>query len=369
MSHAPASLAPTPSPTRSRTAANSTVRPSKGIRRTLYVDTAGAVVRKRSQHFIVDVHTAEGTEQIAQVPIPEIDALALVGRVHCTMPALRLSLQRGIRVVLLSRYGKVKGYLTTPQAGHVSLRLAQYNVQQNDAQRLHLARAFVGAKLHNMAHRLKRRHRKAPSAALDAAVRSIHSFQRRLGAATTDDELRGMEGAATRAYFSVWPDLLQSDDPAFCFTKRTRRPPKDAVNALLGFTYSLLQNDVASACSIAGLDAQLGLLHRPRPYTPAAVLDLMEAFRPAVADSVVLALINRGTVRANHFHPKNGGIYLTGLGRKAVYKAYGRRRAQSVTLPGMKQALPYHRAFEAQARRLARVLEDPSIRYRAFRLR
>jgi CRISPR-associated protein Cas1 len=325
-------------------------------------------VRKRKNHFRIDAHTDDGTTRLATVPIPEIDTIALVGRVHCTMPALRLCLRRGIQVVLLSRYGKVKGRLTPANPANVDIRLAQYAAQHNDAQRLDLARAFIGAKIYNMAHRLRRRQRMQPSETLDAAVRSIHRFQRRLAAATTSDQLLGLEGAATRAYFSAWPDLLLSPDPALQFTTRTRRPPQDAVNALISFTYSLLQKDVQAACVIAGLDTQLGLLHRPRLNTPSAVLDLMEAFRPVVADSVTLALVNRGTIQPEHFEPTNGGIYLTEAGRKIVYKAYGQRRGDEVTLPGMERALPYYRAFEAQARRLARVLDDPSLRYRAFRV-
>ena len=346
------------------------MRPSAGIRRTLYVDTAGAVVRRRKQHFLIDVHTPEGgTKRLMTVPVPEIDAVALVGRVHCTLPALRLCLRRGVRVVLLSRYGKVKGRLAPAAPGHVATRLAQYAVQHDEAQRLRLARAFIGAKLHNMAHRLRRRHRRDPHAEVDAAARAIDRLARRLSRATTGDELLGLEGAATRAYFGAWPHLVRASDPALRFGGRTRRPPQDAVNALLGFTYSLLQNDMQAACLLAGLDPHLGLLHRPRPRVPSAVLDLMEAFRPVVADSVVLALVNRGTLTAGDVEPRRGGIYLTKAGRAKVYRAYGRRRGEAVTLPGMRQALPYYRAYEAQARRLARALGDPSQRYRPFRVR
>lgn len=344
------------------------VRPSRGTRRTLYVDVPGAVVRKRKKHFLVQAHTDDGPKRLATVPLHEIDTIALVGRVHCTMPALRLCLRQGIQVVLLSRYGKVKGRLTPADPANVDIRLAQYAAQHNGDQRLDLARSFIGAKLHNMAHRVRRRTRRQPSATLDAALRSIRGFEKRLTAAQTPEELLGLEGAATRAYFSAWPDLLLSPDPALQFTKRTRRPPQDAVNALISFTYSLLQKDVQAACVIAGLDTQLGLLHRPRLNTPSAVLDLMEAFRPVVADSVTLALVNRGTIQPEHFEPTNGGIYLTEAGRKIVYKAYGQRRGDEVTLPGMERALPYYRAFEAQARRLARVLDDPSLRYQAFRV-
>jgi CRISPR-associated protein Cas1 len=118
---------------------------------------------------------------------------------------------------------------------------------------------------------------------------------------------------------------------------------------------------------IAGLDPYLGLLHRPRPRMPSAVLDVMEAFRPVVADSVVLALVNRRGIGAEHFEERDGGVYLTESGRKRVYQAYGRRRCDTVTPPGHDQALPYYRVFELQARRLARALCDPTSEYRAFR--
>ena len=357
------SSSPTPSSPES-------IRPSAGVCRTLYVDTIGAVVRRRQSHFVVDRHTDNGTERITSVPTAEVDAVALVGRVHCTMPALRLCLREGIPVVFLSRYGKVKGYLAPPHpTAHVAIRRAQHAAQHDTERRGAVARSIVGAKLHNMAHRLQRTQRRRPSNEVAMAIENIDRLACRVFRADTLDVLLGLEGAATNAYFSAWPDLIQRPEPALQFTRRTRRPSRSAVDALLGFTYSLLQKDVHAACVIAGLDPSLGLLHESRPYAPSAVLDLMEAFRPVVADSVVLALLNRGTVQPDHFETRDGGVFLKKEGRIRVYRAYGRRRADAVTVPGSETSLPYYRVFEHQARQLARALTGHAETYRAFRAR
>jgi len=344
---------------------SSTVRPDAGPRRTLYVDTCGAVVRKEHRHFVVDQHTDEGTSRLRSVPLPTIDTLALVGRVHCTMPALRLALRSEVQVVLLSRYGTVKGRLRPADAPAVDVRMAQYAAHTERATRCALACRFVGAKLHNMERRLRRSD--VDDDAVDPAIRAIARLSKRVGTTDTVDALVGLEGSATRAYFNAWPVLIKREKPVFQFSRRTRRPPEDAVNALLGFVYSLLEKDVHAACIIAGLDPYLGLLHTPRPRTPSAVLDLMEAFRPVVADSVVLSLVNRRRVDSTHFEQRDGGVYLTEEGRKRVYEAYGKRRSDTVTPPGRDQALPYYRVFELQARRLARTLEESRTDYTAFR--
>ena len=343
------------------------IRPSTGPENTLYVDTVGAVVRREHSHFVVDHHTEDSTERACSVPLPEVDTIALVGKVHCTTPAIRFCLQEEVQVVLLSYHGKVKGRLHGAHPASVDVRLGQYEAQSEAARRRSLARRFVGAKIHNMRRRLRRAARKRPSETLDEATQALHKYAQRLSSADTLDGIVGTEGVATKAYFSVWPDLITRTEPELQFTTRTRRPPESAVDALLGFTYSLLQNDVEAACIIAGLDPHLGLLHRPRPHAPTAVLDLMEAFRPAVADSVVLTLLNRGRIDPFDFEPRDGGIYLTKDGRTKVYKAYGQRRADTIAPPGRDQPLPYYRVMELQARRLARALTEEEASYSPFR--
>lgn len=343
------------------------IRPSAGAKKTLYVDTTGAVVRREHNHFVVDHHTEEGTERAGSIPLPEVDTIALVGKVHCTTPALRFCLQEEVQVVLLSYYGKVKGRLHGSHPSNVNVRLGQYEAHSEPTRRCALARQFVSAKLHNMRRRLRRTARRRPTEALSDATQALHRYARRLASADSLDAIVGVEGVGTKAYFSAWSDLITREEPELQLKIRTRRPPESAVDALLGFTYSLLQNDVEAACVIAGLDPHLGLLHRPQPHAPTAVLDLMEAFRPAVADSVVLGLLNRRGIAPSDFEARDGGIYLTEEGRKKVYRAYGQRRADTIAPPGREQPLPYYRAMELQARRLARALTEEDVSYSPFR--
>jgi len=351
----------------SNASSSSDLRPSTSLQNTLYVDTVGAAVRREQNHFVVEGHSDGTTERLQSVPLPEIDTLALVGRVHCTMPALRFCLQEMVQVVLLSPNGKVKGRLHGRHPANVDVRLGQYAAQGESARRVDLARRFVGAKLHNMRRRLRRTARRRSTDALTQASRRIQKNSRRLASVDLLDAIVGIEGAASRAYFSAWPDLITRSEPTFRFTGRTRRPPESAVNALLGFAYSLLQNDIHAACILAGLDPHLGLLHRPRPHAPTTVLDLMEAFRPVVADSIVLSLLNRGTVDPNDFEKRDGGVFLTKDGRTKVYEAYGQRRADTATAPGRDDPLPYYRLFELQARRLAKAVTEDDAPYKAFR--
>lgn len=342
--------------------------PSATPARTLYVDTVGATVRRKSERLLVQQSTDEGRETLAAHPACDLDAIVLVGRgTHVTTPALRFCLQRDLRVLLLSRHGKLQGAVVDPDPGKVDVRRAQYAATQRTEERIPYAQAWVGAKLHNMQRRLYRRACRSTGPALETALSTFDALERRHMRTSSLDALRGLEGAATRAYFQAWPALIQRSEPAFAFDGRDRRPPGDAVNALLGFTYALLQKDVRAACATAGLDPSLGLLHAPRPNLPGTVLDLMEPFRPALADSVVLSLLNRSAVGPSDFEERNGGVYLNKQGRIAVYEAYGQRRTDTVTPPDYDRPLPYVRVLELQARRLARALTEDED-FPAFRL-
>lgn len=333
-------------------------RPSRGLRRTLYVDTPSAIVRKRRGRVVVEKPDGEKREKLQALPACEVDRIVCVGRVHCTSSALRHCLWNEIDVVFLSRHGRYQGRLDTSPGGRIEIRQAQHAAGQMPEQTLKLSRAFVKAKIHNMTRRLQRRNRSDADAALPPALQGLRSLERRLPNVDNHEALRGLEGAATNAYFGAWNALIQHPDPDVQFSRRTRRPPEDPVNAILGFSYALLQADVHAACVIAGLDPYLGLLHRPRTGCPSAVLDLMEAFRPVVADSVTLAVLNRRMVSSADFETRDGGVFLNESGRKQLYRAYQDRRTDRVTAPGMDRRLPYYRIFELQARRLGRSLTE-----------
>lgn len=341
------------------------VRPSGGARYCLYVDTTGAVVRRRGRHFQVDHHTPEGTQTHTRVPISDVDSMALVGDVHCTMPAVRHCLHEEIRIVLLSWNGRVEGQLAPGSTAHTERRLAQYRAYCAPERRLQLACTIVRSKLLGMQHRLRGRARRCSAPAVSEAVARIRSLLREMDGVSRHDQLLGIEGAASNAYFGVWDDLIAP--PQLRFQKRSRRPPQNGVNALLGFCYALMQADVHAGCVMAGLDPALGVLHTPQNRRPAMVLDLMEAFRPALADALVLSLVNRREIRPEHFESRDGGVFLNEVGRKVLYRGYGRARAREITPHGYPRALPYYRVMELQARRFAQaILKDTP--FQGFRM-
>jgi CRISPR-associated protein Cas1 len=184
----------------------------------------------------------------------------------------------------------------------------------------------------------------------------------------------GIEGTAAREYFSNLTLMFKSEDerpdgaraPRFDFESRNRRPPRDPVNALLSFVYSLLLKDLVATLIGVGFDPYLGFYHQPRYGRPALALDLMEEFRPLVADSVVINLINNGELRKSDFISRAGAVGLTSDGRKRVIENYERRLDLEVTHPLFGYSISYRRIFEVQARLLGRFLTGEIPRYPAF---
>lgn len=344
------------------------VVPSASPSRTLYVDVSGGVVRKRRGRIVVERCTGDDREEVLSLPAVDVERVVLVGRVHCTSSAQRFFLEEGIPTTLLAWNGRLLGQVSPAAAPNPALRLAQYRASSNNKQALNLARRFVAAKLSNQRTLMQRYARRRSSSSLSTCAHRIHLLSENAEQANDLDALRGLEGQATKLYYEAWDELLQHPDPVFTLPARTRRPPEDPVNALLSFCSTLLQSDVQTACRVAGLDPYVGSLHGVRYNCPSCALDLMEAFRPTVADSVVLSIVNQRRVDASDFRPEDEGVYLTESGRKVVYDAYETRRQTEVTPPGLGQSVPYHRAFEGQARLLARALTDRET-YAAFTVR
>jgi CRISPR-associated protein Cas1 len=176
------------------------------------------------------------------------------------------------------------------------------------------------------------------------------------------EELLGLEGAASAAYFRCFGGFLK-ERFGFDFEKRTRRPPGDPVNALLSLAYTLVLGDLVSACHVVGLDPYVGYLHTPRYGRASLALDLLEEFRPIVADSLVVSFINNGSVAPADFEVLHGGYFLKEAARKRFYEAYERRKAEEITHPVFEYRLPYRRAYELQARILAKYLVGEIERY------
>lgn len=233
---------------------------------------------------------------------------------------------------------------------------------------LTLARGFVERKLKNCRTLLRRNSHEDMGPTLRAMARCAGQAAE----ASSLESLLGVEGMGAKHYFKALPSMLRDPDgaaPAFEFTGRNRRPPRDPINALLSLGYSALTRDWTVALLSVGLDPYLGVYHRPRFGRPSLALDLMEEFRPLIADSVVLQLVNNGELRTSSFITRGGAISLTSDGRKRFFAAYERRLGHLVRHPAFGYQVSYRRLLEVQARLLARHFSGELESYDGFMTR
>jgi CRISPR-associated protein Cas1 len=257
-----------------------------------------------------------------------------------------------------------------PVAGNVLLRREQYRKADEAAFSARLARAFVIGKIYNCRTILRRTARERPDSRLDEVCLKLGYCLEQLHQDVSLDTARGIEGHAAALYFSVFDALLASPDPAFAFTGRNRRPPLDAVNCLLSFLYTLLTHDIRSALEGTGLDPFVGYLHRDRPGRPGLALDLMEEFRPYLADRLACTLINKGQVRAKGFkRQESGAVLMDDETRKEVITAWQNRKREEVEHPFLKEKMPAGLLWHVQARLLARYIRDDLGAYPPFVVR
>lgn len=338
---------------------------NKILLNTLYVQTQGAYLRLEGETVRVEV---EG-QHLLQVPLHHLGGLVLFGSVLVSPHLLARCAEEGRAVVWLSETGRFQGRLEGPASGNVLLRRAQHQALDQEEKALALAKAFVGAKVRNAKVVLQRTLReRGESQLLRGAVLSHEAVLAHLSEARTLEEVRGLEGQAAASYFAAFGEMVLA--PGFFFPGRIKRPPRDPVNALLSFLYTLLVSDVVAALNGVGLDPQVGYLHTLRPGRPALALDLVEEFRAWWADRLALSLLNRRQIGSKHFVERPGGaVHLTEEGRKQVIVAYQKRKQEEVTHPLFKEPVPVGLLPHLQARLLARYLRGDLPVYPAFSAR
>jgi CRISPR-associated protein Cas1 len=323
----------------------------------LYVQQPGAQVRKNGD--VLEVWAQD--EKLGEMRTREVSQLVLMGRTSATESVYRELLSRGRPIVHLTSGGWLVGVTDGLPHANVRLRQAQYRTADDASRCLALARWIVAAKLANQRTFLRRNGGDAvPEEVLNGIRNAAGAAQR--GASL--DEVRGHEGNAGRLYFGRFGALLgvASFRERFDLEGRNRRPPRDPVNALLSFAYSMLSREWVTACRAVGFDPFLGFYHAPRYSRPSLALDLMEPFRPLVADSAVVRAINNGEVGVNDFVERMGAVNLSDAGRRRFLHSFEERLAQEVTHPVFGYRISYRRVFEVEARLLARYLlgEIPS---------
>ena len=331
---------------------------SDGVRlNTLYVLTEGAYLHRDHLCLIVEVER----ERKLSVPIHHVSSVALFGSVMASPGAMELCAAAGVALPFLSPTGRLVARVDAPGSGNVLLRREQHRQADQPAVCAKLAKQFVAGKVRNARQVIQRAARESDvaedTARLDAAS---HRLARALGAlepATDCDVIRGHEGDAARAYFEVFSAMVRQSRETFAMAQRNRRPPLDPVNALLSFVYALLLHDCVAALTTVGLDPSVGFLHEDRPGRPSLALDLMEEFRPLIADRLALSLINRKQVEAGGFVKRDGGaVEMSDATRRAVVEAYQARKQEEVTHPALEQTVRVAELPFLQARLLARCL-------------
>ncbi len=331
--------------------------PARDDRTPLYVLEQGASVGRSGERLMV---RPPGGDQVS-VRLLDISHLSVFGNVQVSAQAIRSLTEREIPI-FHHTYG---GWLVAVTSGvphrNVVLRVEQYRVADSPSRSLPLARAIVAGKLRNQRTLLRRNHPALPPGAhgeLTRFLRSVHGADSR-------EKLFGVEGMAARLYFALFPGMLR-DAMGFDSSGRTRRPPPDPVNAMLSFLYSLLVRDAVRALMVAGLDPYRGIYHQLRYGRPSLALDLVEEFRPLIADSVVLQLVNNRMLGRSDFVQRGLSCALRDAARRTVIRAYEERMDTLIRHPVFGYRISYRRVMETQARLLARAISGELPVYRPF---
>lgn len=327
----------------------------------MVVQRPGAHVGCRGDQFVVTVNG----EVADKKPGHQLRAIYLYGAVQMSAQASEIALELNIDVSYFSPAGRFLGLLRGLPASGVDARRGQYKFFEQPAVRLKLAAEVTRAKIHNQRVMLMR-NGEVP----DRVLKLMADARDATFEARDLTEMLGLEGAAAAVYFEQFASMLKGAEVLkFDFHGRNRRPPRDPVNALLSVGYSMLAKELSGICHAVGLDPFFGFMHQPRYGRPALALDLMEEFRPLIADSVAISLINRGELGADDFIRSASGTFLNEQGRRAYWEAYFRRMDTEVSHPEFEYKMAYRRMLEVQARQLWRFVRGEAVAYHGFTTR
>ena len=327
----------------------------KHMLNTLFITQPECRLSKEGETVVVE----KGEEKLLQIPIHTVGQIVCFGyTVYVTPPLMSFCSDNGVSIVWLAESGKFLGRVEGPVKGNVLLRREQYRWADSKDKALQVARSVVAAKINNSRINLQRwqRNRADTDEEVEFQIHHLADILAQIPGCKDLERLRGFEGEGANGYFGVFDRMILQQKEVFKFSGRNRRPPRDRVNALLSFVYTLLAADLRSALESVGLDPYVGFLHADRPGRPSLALDLMEEFRAAFADRLVLNLINLKQIQNSDFETEAAEILMTMEGRKKVILAYQIRKKELIEHPFLEEKMEIGLIFHSQARLLARCI-------------
>lgn len=335
---------------------------------TLYITTPEAYLTKDGENVVVGVKEKD----VFRIPALNIEGIVMFGYMGASPALMKMCAERNIGLCFLSPNGQFQGRVSGAVAGNVLLRRMQYRIADDKIRSLQISRILIAGKIANsrvVIDRFRRDH-----TSLDeqkelflSVSEKLKRSKRQALEADSPDMLRGVEGDAANSYFSLMGQMIIAQNESFPFTGRSRRPPKDKVNALLSFVYTLLAHEVQSALESVGLDPYVGFLHTDRPGRAGLALDMMEELRAYLADRLVLTLINRKQISDKGFveHGDNGVVMSDDV-RKEVLLAWQKRKKETIIHPYLEESVPIGLIPYIQAMLLARFLRGGLDNYPVF---
>lgn len=338
----------------------------KRLLNTLYVTTPQSYLRLENQNVVIERENGPSR----RVPLVVLEQIVPFGALGCSPYLMGACVERGISLSFLDGRGRFLAKVDGRPVGNVLLRKEQFRWSEDEGRSVAVARRLLRAKIRNQLVVLKRfvrDHGRDGAEVVLGSIASIEDLARDLTEAGTLEELRGIEGKCASWYFGAFGCLVLVRSEAFRFAGRSRRPPRDPVNALLSLFYSLLSRDVAAGCCSAGLDPYVGFLHADRAGRESLALDLMEELRAYMVDRFVLTLVNRGQVGSNDFeYYPDGAVRMKDEARKRAIALWQERKQDRIMHPFLGESMPVGLLPYVQPLLLARHLRGDIDDYPAF---
>lgn len=332
---------------------------------TLYVQEPDIVIKKKGK--ALQIQRPDMTKD--HIPLEMIETIIIFSNAVVEPEVCQLCAENNISIWFLNRNANVRYRIAGRINGNVIVRKNQCLMSES-AECIPVAKEMIGAKIYNskiVLDKFTRNHPEKEPEVFTKTIEILKECEKKVALANEETEIRSIEARASKCYFQAFSHMILRNEETFHFETRNRRPPKDCMNALLSFAYTLLMVECMGALESAGLDPYVGFLHADRSGRASMALDIMEEFRPLIADRFVLRLINLGLVNGEMFEESKGGVYLNGSGRTVVIKEWNSMKKESVYVSELDENVPKGLFPHVQAQKLVRFVKRETEEYLAMR--